>query len=50
MYKADLSDWFFCETKGPRDSLSEGQREKFAQIWKVTGKPIRLLQFIRAPH
>lgn len=45
MYAPDFSDWFFCEAKGPRDTLRERQRGFFAALAKTSGKPIRLVEF-----
>ena len=45
MYAEDLSDWFFCEVKGPRDRLKNAQRVKFELLAEVTSKPVRLLEF-----
>lgn len=43
MYAPDLSDWFFCEVKGPGDSLRPVQVKKFEDLARVSGKPVRLL-------
>ena len=43
MYAPDLSDWFFCEVKGPRDRLRPVQVNKFEGLAMVSGKPVRLL-------
>ena len=48
MYSTDRSDWFFCEVKGHGDRTTATQREYFAALEKVTGKPIRELRFQRA--
>ncbi|MEZ5060980.1 MAG: hypothetical protein R2700_05610 [Solirubrobacterales bacterium] len=47
MYKPNLKDWFFCDSKGPTDSLDKNpnQRKKFEQIAEMSGKPVRLLHF-----
>jgi hypothetical protein len=45
MYAPDFSDWFFCEAKGPRDSLSERQRGLFAALAQASGRAIGLLEF-----
>jgi len=45
MYAEDLSDWFFCEVKGPRDRLRDAQRLKFELLADMTSKPVRLLEF-----
>jgi hypothetical protein len=45
MYAEDLSDWFFCEVKGPSDRLRDEQIRKFGLLAEVTSKPVRLLEF-----
>ena len=45
MYQEDLSDWFFCEMKGPRDHLREEQIRKFGRLADMTSKPVRLIEF-----
>jgi VRR-NUC domain len=45
MYAGDLSDWFFCEVKGPRDRLRSEQIRKFQLLADMTAKPVRLLEF-----
>ncbi len=50
MYAPDLTDWFFCEVKGPGDRLRAAQRTKFVAIAKLTGKPVRVLRFKWAPR
>jgi hypothetical protein len=45
MYAEDLSDWFFCEVKGPGDRLSDEQKRKFQVLADMTAKPVRLLKF-----
>ena len=45
MYAKDLSDWFFCEVKGPRDRLSDEQIRKFKRLAHMTAKPVRVLEF-----
>lgn len=47
MYAPDHSDWFFCEAKGPRDTLSERQRGFFSALGDASGKAIRLIEFQR---
>jgi hypothetical protein len=49
MYAPDLSDWFFCEVKGPGDSLKAEQRKKFEALAEMTGRPVRLLWLKWAP-
>jgi hypothetical protein len=45
MYAEDLSDWFFCEVKGPSDRLRDEQVRKFARLAEMTSKPVRLIEF-----
>ena len=49
MYAPDLSDWFFCEVKGPGDRLRPQQQKKFRALAKISGKPVRILEFRWAP-
>jgi hypothetical protein len=44
MYAPDLSDWFFCEVKGPGDSMKPEQKVKFEALATMTGKPVRLMR------
>jgi hypothetical protein len=44
MYAPDLSDWFFCEVKGPRDRLRQVQLDKFKALATLSGKPVRVLR------
>ena len=50
MYASDLTDWFFCEVKGPGDHLRDEQCTKFAAIAEPTGKRVRVLNFKWAPR
>src|ERR1043166_3988202 len=45
----DPAKWFFCEVKGPRDSLKQNQRRLFEQIATTALKPVYLL-WIREQH
>lgn len=45
VYKQDMSEWFFCEVKGPTDSISKGQERFFAALAERSGKPIQFVQF-----
>ena len=45
MYAPDLSDWFFCEVKGPGDHLRPEQEKKFEKLAQVSGRPVLLLCF-----
>jgi hypothetical protein len=45
MYAQDLSDWFFCEVKGPSDRLRSEQIQRFQVLADLTAKPVRLLEF-----
>ena len=44
LYKPDFSDWFFCEVKGPRDRLSQTQRDYFEELASVSQKSVRILK------
>jgi len=44
IYRPDMSDWFFCEVKGPTDSLSDGQARFFDALSQLSGKPVRLAE------
>jgi hypothetical protein len=50
MYAADLSDWFFCEVKGPGDRLGPEQVKKFRALAEMTGRPVRLIRLRWAPR
>ncbi len=43
MYAPDMSDWFFCEVKGPGDRLRSEQMSKFEALAEVSGEPVRLM-------
>ena len=45
VYHPDLSDWFFCEVKGPRDSLRPEQIELFREMEHTTGKDVYVVNF-----
>lgn len=45
MYHPDLSDWFFCEIKGPGDQLRPNQLLVFERLAAASGKPVLLLRF-----
>ena len=45
MYAEDLSDWVFCEVKGPRDRLRDEQKRKFELLADMTSQPVRLIEF-----
>lgn len=44
MYAPDLSDWFFCEIKGPGDHLRTNQLLVFERLAAASGKPVFLLK------
>jgi hypothetical protein len=44
-YKADYSDWFFCEIKGGRDTLRDHQVARFREIASISGKQVAILCF-----
>lgn len=43
VYAPDFADWWFCEVKGPNDGFRPNQREFFAEVYRRTGRPIRLV-------
>lgn len=43
VYAPDLSSWFFCEIKGPKDILRPHQIARHAELEKVSGKPVVIL-------
>ena len=45
VYTADLSDWYFCEVKGPSDLLRKKQLDFFEKLTTVSQKPVALLEF-----
>ena len=44
VYRPDLSDWFFCEVKGPDDRIRDNQLAWFPELERVTGKKVYLVQ------
>jgi hypothetical protein len=40
LYKPDLSDWYFCEVKGPKDALRLEQALYWQELINITGKRI----------
>jgi hypothetical protein len=50
VYSPDFSDWFFCEVKGPRDTLSQPQRQFFHALAERSGKQIAILRFKVPPR
>jgi hypothetical protein len=44
VYQPNLTDWFFCEVKGPRDHLRPKQQELFNQVEQVTGKKVYIVK------
>lgn len=47
VYAPDFSNWFFCEVKGPGDSLKPKQCLRFTNICEITSKPIALARVVR---
>ena len=46
VYKRNnLTDWFFCEVKGPKDKIRDIQERYFYKIANASGNPVRLIQF-----
>jgi len=50
VYRPDFSDWFFCEAKGPHDSLKPGPRMFFEELQQATGRQVLLVRFQRTPQ
>ena len=44
-YAPDHSNWFFIEVKGPSDRLRPVQRDYFAAVAEVTGRPVYQVRF-----
>lgn len=44
VYSPDETDYFFCEVKGPGDSLRAEQRKKFTALAELTHRPVRILR------
>lgn len=49
-FKSDLSDWFFCEVKGPKDASRPIQEECFQHLVRASGKKIKLFEFEYFPE
>jgi hypothetical protein len=45
VYSPDMADWFFAEVKGAKDRLRDRQRERFAELCELTGKPVMVVNF-----
>ena len=48
VYAPDMSDWFFCEVKGPQDRLQSVQKEYFEALAKLSEVDIRIIRFRKA--
>jgi hypothetical protein len=42
VYKPDLSDFYFCEVKGPRDRVRSVQAGFFRKLEERLGRPVHL--------
>jgi len=49
LYKKDLSDFCFCEVKGPGDTLKSNQYEYFKALKAKFDKPVFLLNVKELP-
>ena len=49
MYAPDRSAFFFCEVKGPGDTLKPAQRKLFDALAEATGRDIGVLKFRSVP-
>ena len=45
VYTPDYKEWFFAEAKSPDDRTKSKQMHKFIELVKITGKPIKLINF-----
>jgi len=45
LYRPDLSDWFFCETKERTESFTPRQVPYFTELAKRTGRRVRVIRF-----
>ena len=48
VYSPDLSDWFFCEVKGPKDHVREEQVLLFHELERATGKKVFVVEIREA--
>jgi hypothetical protein len=46
VYAPDMSDWFFCEVKGPHDKMSLKQNRFFEALSNTAKKPIYVMKFL----
>lgn len=46
VYEPTFSSYFFCEVKGPRDSLRRKAEEFFRAIGEACGKPVVIARFV----
>ena len=44
-FAPDMSDWFFCEVKGPTDTVKPNPETFFQRLVDCSGKPIFLVKF-----
>lgn len=44
VYRPDLSDWFFCEVKGPKDRIQKNQIAWFTELEAISGKKVFLIK------
>lgn len=45
VYSQNAADWYFCEVKGPTDTMSLAQRDFFEELERAGGRPVRVLTF-----
>ncbi len=50
MYSPDHSEFFFCEVKGPNDSVSATQQVLFEALASATGREVGVLWFRCIPE
>lgn len=48
VYRQDRSDFYFCEVKGRRDRLRNGQAEFFRFVERITGRSVFTVEYVEA--
>lgn len=46
-YTPDMSDWFFCEVKGPGDHISASQADFFEQLGEASGRQVCVMALVK---
>lgn len=45
VYEPDYSDWFFIEVKGPKDKVSQRQRDFFKDLAIMADREVKIVKF-----